>query len=332
MKTMFKKIKFSFFFSLALITCSFLILISCFQAPLPPLKMGYHIWTGYEFFHLAQDLNYYQKQPIELVDYPSATETARALRNGNLELGCLTLDESFLLAESIPDLRVILIIDTSAGADALIAKPELNNLQDLKGKKIGVESSALGAYMFSRTLDFAQLKVEDVNVIPLGFSEHEQAFKSGIIDAVVTFDPVRSNLLKTGAKVLFDSSQIEGEIVDVLVTRQELLNTRQKDIETLVKGWFKALDYFKKYPQESAQIMSEREKVTKEEFLDALKLLKIPTLSENQSILSKQKLDLIKTAEQLNRVLMEKKLLTKKVDSQALLSDQIVKNLSTLNN
>lgn len=45
-------------------------------------------------------------------------------------------------------LQVALICDVSAGADVLLAPPAIANLAALRGRRIGVESTALGAPVF----------------------------------------------------------------------------------------------------------------------------------------------------------------------------------------
>ena len=324
-----KSSKYRLFASISAIACLLIILVSCLQQPVTPLKIGFNVWPGYEPLHLAGELGYYKDKPLELIDYPSATEVSRAFRAGNVQIAALTLDETLLLGETIPDLKIILITDFSAGADVLMVHPEIKSLSDLKGKKIGVETNALGAYMLSRTLDFAKLSPQDVKIISLGVSEHEQAYKTNQIDAVITFDPVRTKLLKTGAKILFDSSQIPGEIVDVLAVKSETIKQRQKDLESLLKGWFLALDHLAKNPDQAAKIMAAREQTTPTQFLASLKLLKIPNLEENQKLLSGLDPTLKESAKRLVKVMVERELINQKINSDILLDATIVNQLKS---
>ncbi len=67
-----------------------------------------------------------------------------ALRVGSLDLAGLTLDEALLLAQEGVPIAVIWVLNTSAGADALLAKPGITTLDALRGKRIGVEQTAVG--------------------------------------------------------------------------------------------------------------------------------------------------------------------------------------------
>ncbi|VXD17277.1 ABC transporter substrate-binding protein [Planktothrix paucivesiculata] len=317
------------FFSLGMLICIGLgILVSCFEQPTIPLLVGVNNWPGFAPLYLAEELGYYQNTSIDIVDYPSTTEVSNALRSGNLQAGGMSIDENLILAETFPEVRAIMLIDVSNGADVIIGKPELQTLADIKGKKVGVENTALGAYILSRALDKAGLSLQDITVVSLDFSEHEAGFKQGEVDAVVTFEPVRSNLLATGAKVLFDTTKIPGEVVDVLVVRQDTLETQSKDLEQLVRGWFMALDYLKKEPENAAKIMARRGGITAKEFLDSLKLLSFFTPTENQKLLSQTDPSMVNSANKLSKLMQEKKLLQSNIDFSSLLDARFFTQLN----
>lgn len=303
------------------------ILTSCAQEPVNPLLVGANVWPGFEPLFLAKNLGYYQGDPIELKHYPSSTEVSQAFRNGDLEVAALTMDETLLLAQTNPDIRVILITNFSNGADVLMSKPEIETLQNLKGRKIGVESNALGGYFLSRVLDKAGLSLKDIQVVSLGVSEHEQAYKQNLIDAVVTFEPVRSNLLKTGAKILFDSSQIPQEIVDLLVVREQTLTQRKADLKVLLEGWFNALNYNQQNPLDAARQMAIRQQVSPEQFIASLKLLTIPDRQANLKLLSKTDRSLLESTQRLLTVMLDKKLLKRSIPLEPLLNEQIIQTI-----
>ncbi|SKB13238.1 conserved exported hypothetical protein [Planktothrix sp. PCC 11201] len=320
------------FFSLGILICISLgILISCFEQPITPLLVGVNNWPGFAPLYLAEQLGYYQNSSIHIVDYPSTTEVSSGLRSGNLQAGGMSIDETLILAETFPEVRAIMLIDVSNGADVILGKPELKTLADIKGKKVGVENTALGAYILSRGLDKAGLSLQDITVVSLGYSEHEAAFKQGEVDAVVTFEPVRSNLLATGAKVLFDSSKIPGEVVDMLVVRQDILETQSKNLEQLVRGWFMALDYFKKEPENAAEIMAKRGGITAKEFLSSLKLLSFFTPIENKKLLSQTDPSLVNSAKKLSKLMQNKELLQSNIDFSSLLDARFFTQLNQSN-
>jgi NitT/TauT family transport system substrate-binding protein len=300
-------------------------LASCIKEP-PPLRVATNVWPGYETLYLARSLGYYDNTPIRLVDYPSGTEEVKAYRNGEIEVAGISIDQALALAATQPELRIVVVIDVSEGGDVILGKPEIPNLPAIKGKRVGVESTALGAFIITRALGQKGMSPKDVKIISLQVSEHERAFKKGVVDAVVTFGPARAKLLAAGAKVLFDSSQIPGEIVDVLVVRAELITSQLKALQALVNGRFRALEYLQKNPQDAASRIAPRTGVTPEQFLESLKGLRQPDLQENQRLLSRIEPALVNATQQFSLVMLENKLLPKAIDTAPLLDDRLVKN------
>lgn len=286
--------------------------------PAPPLRVGASVWPGYEPLFLARDLGYYGGQPVQLLSFFSNTEVMRAYRNGAIDVAAVTADEALLLAETLPDQRILLVCDVSHGADVILAKPQFPSLADLKGRRIGVETTALGAYMLAQALARAGLTAQDVTVVPTTLDEHEAAFRQDRVDAVVTFEPIRSRLLAAGAVSVFDSSQIPGEIVDVLLTRAGKMDSARQPLTALVRGWFKALDYLRQNPTAAARRMAVREQITPEAVLDSLQLLKFPDREANLRLLGASTDNLAATLHQLSTTMREHKLLERPSDPAAL--------------
>ena len=296
--------------SLAVLVCLAFV-IGCTPSPPEPLRIATNVWPGYEPLYLARSLGLYPPRSVRLVEMANSTDTLRAFRNGLVDCAALTLDETLTLAQDNADLRVILVTDVSHGADAVLARPGLRSLADLRGKRIGVEHTAVGGYLLARTLDAAHLRPRDVEVVPVTESGHEQAFVSGSVDAIVTFEPTRTRLLRHGARVLFDSARIPGEIVDVLVARTETTRTRAGDLEMLCAAWFSALDHLATHGEDAAHRMAGREGLSGPEFGAALSGLRFPDRASNRRLLNGE---LVKPAQRLVEVMKHEKLLRKAPD------------------
>lgn len=252
----------------------------------PPLRVGVLVWPPYEMAYLARDLGYFEDARIELVDYESPAVVQRAYREGNIDVVAMTSHYLLDLAQTSDDHRVPLIIDSSHGGDALVVRPDITSLAQLKGARIGVESGSLGAYILLRVLDHAGLTLNDIVRVSADIPVQERMFTSGEVDAVITYDPIRTRLLATGARVLFDSSDIPDEIVDVLIVRENTAEQRSDEVEALVGGWLRALDYFNANQQDAAARMAPREQLTPDELLAALTLVRMPNRAQNVQMLS----------------------------------------------
>jgi NitT/TauT family transport system substrate-binding protein len=140
------------------------------------------------------------------------------------------------------------------------------------------------------------------------------------VDGAVTFDPYRAQFLRAGAKTLFDSTQIPGEIVDLLAVRATVIEKQPKAIQALLTGWFGAIDYMKSEPKDAARRMGIRQQTTGEEFLQALKGLHIPSREENLRMLGGATPELAVTGRRLMALMVDAKLLRTGLDIEGVLA------------
>lgn len=266
-------VKYTLYLTLAFL---FVTLQGCGSNGDEPLRVGTTLWPGYEPLHLAATLGYFEADNIQLVDSTSPHGSIQGLRNGDLDAVALTLDEVLLLIDQKVDLTVVLVFDFSNGGDAIIARTDIDGVAGLKGRRVGLESTALGTYMLSRALERHGMSMSDVEKRYLKVSGHRQAMEQGRVDAVVTFDPVRSQLLASGHRELFSSREIPHEIVDVLAVEESYLQQHPQRIRELIDGWYQALDYISAQPQAAAEIIGKRLQQTPSEVLEGFTTIQMP--------------------------------------------------------
>ena len=237
----------------------------------------------------------------------SASDVIHALRNRTLEGAALTLDEALTILDDGFDLRVILVMDFSNGGDGLLAKPEVDSLADLRGKRVAVEYTAVGAILLDSALDAAGLSAHDIEIVACTLDEHLDCYS--FVDAVVTFEPFMTKLLNQGAQLLFDSSRIPGRIVDVLVVLADTKKTHPRSLEHLIAGYFKAREHLASQPEDASKRMAARAGVAPAQVLAFYDGLKLPGLEENQRLLNGKPPPLQRTAADLAGFMLEKQLL-----------------------
>ena len=173
------------------------------------LQLGTNVWPGYEPLYMARELGYLDGNKVRLVEYSSASQVLQSYRNGLIDAAALTLDEVMLLLSTGETPKIVLVTDISHGADVIIGQPDIKKLADIRGKRVAIEGTALGAFMIVRALEIAGIEHETVEIINRSVDEHEDSFLTKEVDAVVTFEPVRSKLLASGGNPLFDSRDIK---------------------------------------------------------------------------------------------------------------------------
>ena len=284
-------------------------LAGCAREPEPVLRIGTNVWIGSEPLYLARELGHLNPKSVQLVEYPSASEVLRAFRNQAIDGMVISLDELFGLAADGLQPRVVLVVDVSNGADVVVGRAGMRSMKDLKGKRVAVESGALGAFVLSRALTLDGMGAGDVDVVHLESNEQPSAFEKGQVDGAVTFDPYRTRLLGSGATTLFDSTRIPGEIVDLVAVRKSVLDQQPKAVQVLLAGWFKAIDYLEREPQDAARRMGVRQQTTGEQFQAALGGLHIPSRAENLAMIGGASPGLVTSGRRLMSLMLEARLL-----------------------
>ncbi len=167
---------------------------------------------------------------MQLVEYPSASEVLRAFRNQAIDGMVISLDELFGLAADGLQPRIILVVDVSHGADVVVGRRGMRTMHDLKGKSVAVESSALGAFVLSRALALNGMQASDVNVVHLESNEQPSALRRARWTAPSRSTPIVPSSSRQAPRRLFDSTQIPGEIVDLLAVRADVFDKQPKAV------------------------------------------------------------------------------------------------------
>lgn len=287
------------------------------------MRIGTNVWPGYEPLYLADRLGYLDRDKIHLVEFPSANGVIRGLTNYSIDAGALTIDEVLRVVDRNIPVKIILIMDISNGGDVILGRRYIEKFSELKGRRVAVEKSALGAYILSRALTVNNMTAQDLQTVNVMISEQEQAFKNGKVDAVVTFEPVRRTLLSLGANELFSSRQIPGEIVDVLAVHEDYLKENPYIINQLIGGWYKALEFIKKEPHKAAEHMSHRLQMSPQEVLDSFTLLHLPDRSEVKKMMERgTKSNLFTGIEGIKKMMLREKLLKNDVPVENLMNSR----------
>ena len=143
------------------------------------------------------------------------------------------------------DTTSIITGDYSNGNDALLTRNGLT-LQQLPGKKVLLVEKTVSEYLFERamTLNGLESQIKAVKLVNTSDSDIATAFIGDTSQpAVVTWKPMVSQIAKQkGVKTLFNSSQIPGEIVDLMVVRTDILNrpdgSGQRFAKAVAGAWY----------------------------------------------------------------------------------------------
>lgn len=261
-----------------------LILSSC-SAPEQPLRIGISPWPPTEVAKLAEHLGYLADANVTIVEFHSPAEAGRAYLTGGLDAVALTMDYVLHYNMENVEHQAFLVVDESNGADTVLSHKPLASLGQIAGSRIGLEPGPLGGHMLRSLLAKAGLTYKDVDMVFVERPDQRKAFSSGEIDLLVTYEPIRSDLIDSGAIEVFTSKEIPGEIVDVFVARAETIEARQDDFRAFSAAWFKALRDLEQDPFGSAALVAPGLGMTPEDYIAALQGVNMPDLAQNRRML-----------------------------------------------
>lgn len=254
------------------------------------LRLGINPWPGYEFLFLAQELGYFEEEDVRLrlVEYSSLGDVRRAFERGQLDGMAATAIE-LLDVWQVSDRRpqIVLVPDFSDGSDVIMAKSPIHNVADLRGKRIGAEVASLGIFLLARALDQAGMTLDDVQVIPMDQGAMQEALTDGTVDAVVSYPPISVALGEVpDLQVVFSSKDIPGEIIDIVAFDEAVIGDHPQTMEGIIRAWDRAVAFSLESPAEAHAIMAARERISPEEFGDALSGIRVLSSHEQRDLLA----------------------------------------------
>jgi NitT/TauT family transport system substrate-binding protein len=270
---------------------------------------------------LARTLGYLPAG-VELVESATVQESLQTVRQGRADGAMLTLDEALQLRDQGHALTIVLVFDLSRGADMLLVRREIGTLQDLKGKRVGVEDSALGSLMLALILEKAGLRRADVVVHRIAYDRHAVAWIGREVDALITYEPQGSRVRARGARELLSTRQLPDTIFDVLAVRRDVLERQTETMRECLAAYFKALGYLRQNPWDAAYRVAPRLQISAEAMIDSLRELELPDRVGNQRYLEGTDSPLLLAAQRLSPIMQQTGLLQKPVETRQLVSSR----------
>ncbi|MBU0719985.1 ABC transporter substrate-binding protein [bacterium] len=283
----------------------------------PVLRFGMIQWIGYSPLYLAEAKG---KLPssLRILDYTANYDVIEALKSGELDAACLTLDGTLLLAQNGLKFRIILVLGTSDGADALLASESILSVKDLKDKRVAYEPGSVQEYILSRALKKQNMSMSDVVPVLLKYDAHADGWQDGLYDAVATFEPEKQKLIGAGMHSIFDSTQIPNEIIDLLVVTDEAIQTNPLSIQKTVDAYFLALSEIKK-DESTYPVLGEYLNTTPKRVREALFGVKIINAKENLQLLDSEDPQILSSAVHVSNYLKSNNRLKESMDIKMLL-------------
>ncbi|WP_028355149.1 ABC transporter substrate-binding protein [Bordetella petrii] len=247
------------------------------------VRYGGSAWLGHYPAWLAIKAGYFKEQGLEVGWESFGTTSARvsALLSGNIDMAVTAAPAALaVMSRGSRHFAIIGVPENFGRVEGLIVRKGVQQMADLKGKKIGVTFASSAHLLVLNLLDQAGLQPDrDVTVLNVPAPEMPAAFQSGQIDAAAAWTP-QFNAIKAmpGVKVLADDTgfalyKAYGVTPgpDVLVARRAFLKEHPEAVRRFLKAYFRANEQLKSQPDSAVPALVELTKLTPAEQLEMVK-------------------------------------------------------------
>lgn len=192
-----------------------------------------------EFDKLAADVSF--------ANFTSGPLRLEAIRAGAAQIGAVGDVPPILAHFSGAEVVIVGVVVTEGPSTIIATSPNsgINELKDLKGKKVGINPGTAQQAIVFRNLKGSGLKPEDIQPINLGLAEFADALRAGQIDAAVLKQPDRARYLKSvagsGAREIQDAEGGNKNLKILYAAKSALGDPAQAAaIRDFVVHWYRA--------------------------------------------------------------------------------------------
>jgi NitT/TauT family transport system substrate-binding protein len=216
---------------------------------------------------IAKEAGFFKKQglDIRLVFIASGPLGTTAILSGDVDVGVIG---GFAPIRAIAGgaKNLVMIGQTkNRMTGAIVGKKEIATVQELKGKRLGIDRIGSNPDMFTQAAlaRFNMDPLKDVNYIQLGsIGQGIPALKAGTIDAVTTSAPHDLFAQRLGFKVILDITALKIPFAStVLLSARNTVARKQADLTKFMHAYAEAMHYFLTNAEGTNQIVAKYTKV-----------------------------------------------------------------------
>ncbi|WP_325894691.1 putative urea ABC transporter substrate-binding protein [Grimontia sp. NTOU-MAR1] len=179
---------------------------------------------------------------IEVVQVNDYIESINQYTAGAFDATVMTnMDALTIPAASGVDSTALIVGDFSNGNDGIVLK-DTAELADIKGQRVNLVELSVSHYLLARALESVGMSERDVTVVNTADADLVSAFATKDVTSVTTWNPLLAEIVSMpNASKVFDSSQIPGEIIDLLVVNSDTLAQNPELGKALTGAWYEIM-------------------------------------------------------------------------------------------
>lgn len=205
---------------------------------------------------VAQEEGFFAREGLEVTVTPTPNSMAQmqGLASGRHDIAFSTIDNVIAYTEGQGEVTLpepadfVAVFGAQFGAVRLVARPGITRIEDLRGRKVGVDAATTGyAFVLYRLLEDAGLRRGDYEVVKVGgTAARAEALMAGAIDATILTSPLEIEPEARGCVRLADAVPRLGPYQAVSgVTRRAWAREHETTLVRFIRAYVAALEWLR---------------------------------------------------------------------------------------
>lgn len=207
---------------------------------LQPLKIGVTTWPGFDIVLYAEEAGFFKRRglTVNLLRFENQQDSARAVMRGGLDASFSSLWDVLQVDPGGDKPVVILITNISHGADGIVAQAPIQNLADLRGKRVGAKLGTVNHLILLEALKKAGVKPAEVKIENISNETAVQWMKEKRLDAAVIWEPMLSETARAiNGNIIFTTKELDSLVIDTVVTRTSNIQAKKAELVQFLSAW-----------------------------------------------------------------------------------------------
>src|SRR3954466_10166671 len=134
------------------------------------VKMGVEPWLGYGQWHVAAKQGLFKAnglESVELVNFTTDADLNAAIASGQLDCGNIATHTAMAFAAAGLPIKIVLLLDVSMTADAMLSDGSISSIAELKGKQVAYEEATTSDLLLNYALAANGMTITDIQKVPM---------------------------------------------------------------------------------------------------------------------------------------------------------------------
>lgn len=303
--------------------------LSSVAAAQEKLRVGHDLWIGFSGVFLAQELGYFTDAGLEvdMRGFPGPGDSIPPVLAGHLDITLTTLHNLALIAGTDnAELSAVYFLDSSHGADAIVARSDIDSVADLRGRDVAVTLNEANHMLLILALEGAGMTEDDVRLVNMSADDAGAALLAGRVDAAVTWEPWVSRARSDGdGQVIFSTRDAPDTILNTITVRRDTLEKRPAAMQAFIQAVDRGVAYLRSNPDEAVPIIARWLQADEGDIKGMLENDEIYSIAENRALFESESASGMQALETVIGFLHDRELIQRRPTVEELTDDRFIR-------